>query len=118
MEEIEAICDRVAIMDFGKVIALGTLEELIDSISKSNKISIEFTELTEDVIEVVEKTEGVIKFEKDGNLLHIKMQKDEKYLSELLENLVNNHIKIKAMALEKPNLETVFLQLTGKKLRD
>jgi len=118
MEEIEAICDRVAIMDFGKVIALGTIEELIDSISKNNKISIEFTDLSDAVKSVVEKTQGVIKSEKDGNVLHIKMQKDEKYLSELVENLVNNHIKIKALTLEKSNLETVFLQLTGKKLRD
>ena len=118
MEEIEAICDRVAIMDFGKVIALGTIEELIDSISKTNKVSIEFSELPDDVIKVIENTQGVIKSEKEGNMLYIKMQKDEQYRLELLENLVKNHIKIKSFTLEKPTLETVFLQLTGKKLRD
>ena len=118
MEEIEAICDRVAIMDFGKVIALGTIEELIDSISKTNKITIEFWELSNDVIKIVENSQGVIKSEKEDNVLHIKMEKDEKYHCELLENLVNNNIKFKSLTLEKPTLETVFLQLTGKKLRD
>lgn len=118
MEEIEALCQRVAIMDFGKVIAQGTIEELVDSILKYNKISIEFQKVTDVVIETAENTEGVISCEKEENLLHLKMQKDETYLTELLENFVNKHIKIKAMTLEKPNLETVFLQLTGKKLRD
>ena len=46
------------------------------------------------------------------------MKKNEKYLTILLENLINNQFKIKALTLEKPNLEAVFLQLTGKKLRD
>ena len=78
----------------------------------------EFWELSNDIIKIVENSQGVIKSEKEDNALHIKMEKDEKYHSELLENLVNNQIKIKSMTLEKPTLETVFLQLTGKKLRD
>ncbi len=118
MEEIEAICDRVAIMDFGKIISLGTIEELIDSISKENRLSIELTNKTDAAISVVEKTDGVLQCEKDGDTLHIKMKKNEKYLTILLENLINNQFKIKALTLEKPNLEAVFLQLTGKKLRD
>lgn len=118
MEEIEAICGRVAIMDFGKVIALGTIDELVDSISDESKISIEFHKLNENISKIVKNTKGVAKFEKDENQLHIIMEKNDEYLTELLENLVKNQVKIKSLKLEKPNLETVFLQLTGKKLRD
>lgn len=118
MEEIEAICSRIAIMDYGKVIALGTKEELMDSLPGSNKISIEFVNLTQEIKATVKESEGVIDLEEEENTLHIKLHKDEKFLPELLENLMKRHIWIKGMTMEKPNLETVFLQLTGKKLRD
>lgn len=118
MEEIEAICNRVAIMDFGKVIALGTVEELIDSISKESRLSVDLSEYSDRAKEVIESSEGVIACEYENNMYHIRMNKEEKCLSVLLENLMNNELRILSLTLEKPNLETAFLQLTGKKLRD
>lgn len=118
MEEIEAICERVAIMDFGKVIALGSIEELINSISTGNRLSLELVSNTDVAISVIEKTEGVTVCNNVEGILDIKLEKEERFLAGLLENLIRNDFKIKSMTMEKPNLETVFLQLTGKKLRD
>ncbi|MFF2911266.1 ABC transporter ATP-binding protein [Paenibacillus sp. NPDC057934] len=118
MEEIEAICGRVAIMDFGKIIALGTIDELIDSISEENRINMGFVANTERAVTLIEKAQGVIACNNNEGMLRIRMEKDEMYLTALLENLIQNGFKIKSMTLEKSNLETVFLQLTGKKLRD
>lgn len=118
MEEIETLCERVAIMDFGKVIALGSIHELIDSISTGNRLSLELASNTEAAVSVIEESEGVISCSNDNGILDIHMEKEEQFLTEILENLIRNDFKIKSMTLEKPNLETVFLQLTGKKLRD
>lgn len=118
MEEIEAICERVAIMDFGKVIALGSIEELIDSISTGNRLSLELVSNTDNAVSVIEKTEGVTACNNVNGVLDIHLEKNERFLTVLLENLIQNEFEIKSMAMEKPNLETVFLQLTGKKLRD
>lgn len=118
MEEIEAICERVAIMDFGKVIALGSIEELIDSVSTGNRLSLELVSNTDSAVSVIQRTEGVTACNNVNGVLDIHLEKDERFLTELLENLIKSEFKIKSMTLEKPNLETVFLQLTGKKLRD
>ncbi len=118
MEEIEAICNRVAIMDFGKVIAQGTIDELIDSISDEKKMTIEVGEVTDKLLLSVKKIKGIKSCEKEENNLHIVMDKEQVNLTSLIQNIVSDGVQIKAMNLEKPNLETVFLQLTGKKLRD
>ncbi|HEU4962709.1 MAG TPA: ABC transporter ATP-binding protein [Bacilli bacterium] len=118
MEEIEAICERVAIMDFGKVIALGSIDELVESISTGNRLTMELIANTEAAVPVIEKTEGVVSCTNMDGELHIQLGNDEKYLMTLIEALMQNGFGIKTMTLDKPNLETVFLQLTGKKLRD
>lgn len=118
MEEIEAICERVAIMDFGKIIALGTIEELIESISKENRLSMELDADTDAAVSVVENTNGVVSCNNDNGTLQIQLKKDGMILTSLLEKLSLKGFKIKSITMEKPNLETVFLQLTGKKIRD
>lgn len=118
MEEIEAICERVAIMDFGKVIALGSIDELIDSISTGNRLSLELASNTDAAVSVIKESEGVTACNNINGVLDIHLEKDERFLTGILENLIRKEFKIKSMTLEKPNLETVFLQLTGKKLRD
>lgn len=118
MEEIEALCSRVAIMDFGKIIAQGTIDELIDSISDEKKMTVEVGKITDKMLADVKKAKGVKSCEQEDNRLHIIMEKEQVYLTSLIESIVADGAQIKAMDLEKPNLETVFLQLTGKKLRD
>lgn len=117
MEEIEAICNRVAIMDFGKIIAIGTIDELIDSNLNEKLMSVEFTSDTDETIKTIQGMKGIISVEKKGEAVQIKFENDEDFTM-LLHNLVKSNMNIKGLTLEKPNLESVFLKLTGKKLRD
>ncbi|MGG4399310.1 ABC transporter ATP-binding protein [Paenibacillus amylolyticus] len=119
MEEIEAICDRVAIMDFGKVIALGTIDELIADHIHEQCLRLEFATNTAESVKAIESFDGVLSLSINEENLEIKIDKeDDACLSRILEQLIKQELNIKYVTVEKPNLETVFLQLTGKKLRD
>lgn len=118
MEEIEEICTRVAIMDFGKVIASGKIDDLVESISKERKLGLEVCGNVEGVIEELNSIQGIHKAEMVDKIIKIRMERDEETLPKVLETLMHKNIKITSMVLEKENLEAVFLELTGKKLRD
>lgn len=118
MEEIEEICNHVAIMDFGKVIAYGTIDELVESVSVHKKMSMEVSGDENEAVEIIQGVPGVTKVSLEEKVIHITMEKDENSMSAVIETLVKKGFHILSMVLEKSNLETVFLQLTGKKLRD
>lgn len=105
-------------MDFCKVIAEGTVEELIESISEERKISLEFNQYLDWIVPILEQVDGVKKVGQKENTIQVSLKKDEQYLSNLMQVMVSNTIQPKSITTEKANLETVFLQLTGKKLRD
>ncbi|MGG7178381.1 ABC transporter ATP-binding protein [Clostridium paraputrificum] len=117
MEEVEAICDRVLIIDKGVIIAEGTLEELKKSMEESTVYNI-----SGEGIENIEKTifesiEGVNKVEV-GESLKVSTIKDANNLDKIILKLINAKVKIKNMVTEEQNLETTFLNLTGRNLRD
>jgi len=116
MEEIEAICNRVAIMDAGRIIAQGTVDELIHLMSEERKVALEIRDLTDERYEAIKGMQFVREVEKQGKQICFKM--DEGDMSKLMEELVKHKIEVTVLDVERPNLETVFLQLTGKKLRD
>ena len=118
MEEIEEICDRVAIMDYGKVIALGTIPELLDAGMNESRFRVELTEVSESLCEKIRKIEGVISCKVDKTTLAISLKRENNCLNEVLHKIVEGQSKVLSLSLERPNLETVFLELTGKKLRD
>lgn len=118
MEEVEELCNRIVIVDTGKVIARGTVNELIDSVPSEKKLAIEFNHITDDIINVVKNAPGVQLCRKEDNTIHVVMDQEETYFSKLVEKLVEAKAQIVAMDIEKANLEAVFLKLTGKKLRD
>ncbi|MDZ5254067.1 ABC transporter ATP-binding protein [Clostridium sp. LIBA-8841] len=117
MEEVEAICDRVLIMDEGVIIAEGTLDELKNNIEEGIVYSI-----SGDEIENIEKTifdsmEGINNVEVKESLL-ISTMKDSNNLDKIILKLIEENVKIKSISTEEESLETVFLKLTGKSLRD
>lgn len=118
MEEIEEICSRVAIMDFGKVIAEGTVDNLVESMAEERKIALFFQQCPEGVLELLQTTEGVKSVTWKDNQFHLSIHKGEQCLNNLMNTLVKNQIMPNMITTEKANLETVFLKLTGKKLRD
>lgn len=114
MEEAERLCNRIAIIDFGKIISVGSLEELLVSLEFEQTISISKNKLTEDKITMF-KNFGEIINEQDKYELkpfeHLK-------LSEFFSAVESSGINYSSINLKKPSLEALFLHLTGRRLRD
>jgi ABC-2 type transport system ATP-binding protein len=118
MEEVEEICTRIAIMDHGKIIAEGTKEELQAIITNTNSIWItvdSFADIKEDGLR---KINGVLSLETDENIIKINSAKEVNNLDKIILHFTMNSIPIKNLESRTPDLETVFLTLTGRKLRD
>ena len=118
MEEVEEICTRISIMDHGKVIAEGTKEQLISIITNTKDIWIEIKSIEQIDLEEIKGINGVNSVLVEENLIKINSEIDVNNLNNILLNLMNQRIEISSLEEKEPNLETVFLTLTGRKLRD
>ena len=117
LQEAEELCHRIAVLDLGKILALGTLDELIQivgekdiviisgkfSIDKARTIISEFQQAT------------VLSIEEGKLVLSLEASKN---ISTLLEEFFKKGITIDDVSIKQPNLESVFLKLTGKELRE
>lgn len=118
MEEVEAICNKVAIIDFGKIIAVGTIDELVNDSSKEEKAEIEITDLSLKTVEFIKRLNGVASCERNDNIVTISVNKNYTSVMSVVKEIMSKNIDIASINVERANLETVFLSLTGKKLRD
>lgn len=118
MEEVEQLCDRIIIMDHGKIIAQGTKEELKNLIEVKEKITILSSNLTNKQIEDIKNMKNVKSVNYQEAILTMEYKKGKDNLSKLVEYFVNNKISYDSIHLEQPTLNDVFLELTGKELRD
>jgi len=118
MEEVEQLCHHIVIMDKGHIIAKGTNDELKDSISTSEKITVEFLDNEEAFITTLNKNPNILQIDQTDNTIHISYKTKEHNLNELIELLSKNNIQYRSIFSERPTLNDVFLELTGKELRD
>lgn len=118
MEEVEAICSRVGIMDCGKMIACGTKNELKSGINTNEKLSIKVGNVNFSAINNIKNIEAVKDVSVNDDILDIYIENAGVYLQDVLLVLSNNDIKVYSINIVETDLETVFLSLTGKKLRD
>lgn len=118
MEEAEKLCDVICIMDEGNIIAQGTLNQLIGLVPQSKVFRLSFKAVSPNLKEKLSSIEGVEQIYEDGNTLVIEASKDEKLLSDLVDGAHQVGVEIESVDIQKTNLETVFLNLTGKALRD
>jgi ABC-2 type transport system ATP-binding protein len=118
MEEVEQICSRIAILDKGKIIATGTKEELKSMISMGEKIVVEAYGLSDNQIAEFKKLPNVIDIDYSENMLLIKFKDCKNNLTNLLSFIENNNIAYGKLYSEMPSLNDVFLEVTGKELRD
>jgi ABC-2 type transport system ATP-binding protein len=118
MEEVEEICSRIGIIDHGKLIAEGTKEELkaIITDKSSFSITVDSTEKVKD--EEVKAIPGVVSVIIDENSIKVNSHKEINNLDKVILYLSSRNIAIKNVESKVPDLETVFLTLTGRKLRD
>ena len=118
MEEVEQICTRIAIMDHGKNIALGTKEELKQMIKKSESIHIEVPTLSEEELESIKHLPHAYQVNYDGNNLEILFSSGNHNIIIVLYYFKQNNISFGQVYSELPTLNDVFLEITGKELRD
>ena len=118
MEEVEQICTKIAIVDKGKNIALGTKDELKNMIDLGETISVEILELPEDTKAAIKSLPHVMKVEYENHLLKVRFSKGKHNLIRLLDLLKEEEIGFGAVHSELPTLNDVFLEITGKELRD
>lgn len=118
MEEVEQICTKIAIMDKGRVIASGTSEELKNMINCGETIMIEIFNFDDEILAEVKKLPHVIFAEYKDNRLVVKFSKGKNNLVALMDYLKTKNLYIGKIYSEPPTLNDVFLEITGKELRD
>ncbi len=118
MEEVEQICTRIAIMDSGKNLAIGTKDELKKMIKNTETIDIEVLDLPEDILKEIDKLPHVYNHTYENNLLKVFYSGGKHNLTRILELMNNHEIHLGRVYSELPTLNDVFLEITGKELRD
>lgn len=118
MEEAEAICDRIAIVDRGNVIAVGTQGELASIIDDKNTIQVMVRDITKVNADILGKIKGVEYVQFEGNRVTISSKKEITNLDKIITYLTETEAKIVGIQTKELDLEDVFLNLTGRKLRD
>jgi len=118
MEEVEELCSRVVIMDHGKNIANGTSQELKSSLISRETIRIGLPNHTEKILQDIKEINHVYKVKMDGDDLIIKCDGGDHNLVHILSYFTDNNIPFGHVVTEQPTLNDVFLEITGKELRD
>ena len=119
MEEAEILCDRIIILDKGKILATGTTDELKKLANIEEKITIEVKNISAEVVENIKKFKTIDEVILNNNsTLVITYKKGKNNLGELIDFLKDNKVSYDKIFSERPTLNDVFLELTGKELRD
>ncbi|XCP84378.1 ABC transporter ATP-binding protein [Roseburia hominis] len=118
MEEVEQICDRVAIIDRGRVLACGTTEELKSMIRTGETIIIEGILLENEQLQEIRALPHVFETEYRESVLTVRCTKAKHNLIRILDYLKGEEISFGRVFSELPTLNDVFLEITGKELRD
>ena len=118
MEEAEILCDRIIILDKGKIIAQGSAEELKTLAKIEEKITVELKEYNENITEKLKDIKEIDNIELNNDVLVITYKKGKNNLEKLMSFLKENKVTYEKIFSERPSLNDVFLELTGKELRD
>ena len=118
MEEAERLCDRVGIIDQGKIMAEGTRRELVQLVGQKDRVSIGGNGPILEVVRILAGTDGVSEATSDENRILLLVEDAGARLASILSTATGAGLNVTGVEIEEPNLEAVFLHLTGKALRD
>jgi daunorubicin resistance ABC transporter ATP-binding subunit len=121
MEEAEALCDRVAVVDHGEVLASGTIDELKDGAGADTVITVRYEGAVPDGLALrpgLNARPGISKVETEGDQVRVFTRQPDGVLGELVTAGASAGLTVRDAAQLKPSLETVFLNLTGREYRE
>jgi ABC-2 type transport system ATP-binding protein len=118
MEEAQELSDHIAIMDNGQIMASGTHDELVRLIGRQDQIDLQLSAPSEQVIAQWQEIPGVAQVAVENGLVTILADDSNVILPRLFDVANENEVRITAVDIQEPNLESVFLHLTGRALRD
>lgn len=115
MDEADRLSDRIAIMDYGKIIALGTTSELKETL-QGDAVIIKADDL-DGLLQVMTEKMGLHSAQKMDDTIEVKVQNGKNVLPRIVEAALQNGISVESIFLREPNLEDVFLHYTGRTIR-
>ncbi len=118
MEEAAELSHHIAIMDQGKVIAKGTYQELIRLVGEQTRIDLTLNTESEKVLPAWQSTPGVTRIDAQDGKVTLLVDDSNRVIPRLFDAATQGGVRITSVDIQEPNLETVFLHLTGRALRD
>jgi len=118
MEEVEHLCTRIAIMDRGKMIACGTKDELRHIAGDADTVNVSVSEVAPATIEELRSIPDVTHVTSLNGTVSVLVTDGAEKVSRILDVFKRGGSRVKSVSIEEPNLESVFLRLTGRALRD
>ncbi len=118
MEEAENLCSRICIMDEGKIIASGTQQELVELVKEKTQINIKLDSINDSILDSFKNIPGIIDAKIDEDIIILYGENGDILLAQIIAKVSEHKNRIQSIDVKKPNLEAVFLHLTGKALRD
>jgi ABC-2 type transport system ATP-binding protein len=120
MDEAQELSDRVGIIHRGQIIALGTPDELIQSLDMEDtlRLRVAIATVSPAALDALRQVKGVKQISSEGDAITLSLQSAAEALPEVLRIVKEAGIGVRALTVQQPNLETVFLRLTGERLTE
>jgi ABC-2 type transport system ATP-binding protein len=118
MEEAQELSDHIAIIDHGDLIAYGTHEELVTIVGELDRIELTVGTESAAILERWQGVQGVRQISADDHVVTLLVDDSNAVLPRLFEAAVGAGVRVTGVDIQEPNLEAVFLHLTGRALRD
>lgn len=118
MEEAEALCTRICVMDEGRIIASGSQQELVELVEEKTQINIKLDNISHKMLQIFKEIPGVFDAAIHEDTVSLFGENGDMLLADIISKVSEENSKIQSIDIQKPNLEAVFLHLTGKALRD
>jgi ABC-2 type transport system ATP-binding protein len=118
MEEAERLCDRVGIIDHGRIVAEGSRRELVELVGQHDRVRLRASGHLEAAAEAARQVDGVLEAAVTQDGLDLIVEHAADSLARILERVSDAGVAVTSVDVDEPNLEAVFLHLTGRALRD
>ncbi len=118
MEEVEALCDRLMILDLGRELVKGSKKEILRTVTQETIMVVRAEPIPKELVTSLKEIDGVKTLSFEEDTIRIVIQSSDDTVEEIIHHLLQQPMRIRNVTIDDPDLETVFLSITGKALRD